>query len=121
MATDLACEAAPFDSRLYWDASTVQSATTFPGEARHGTSFQVHGGMFEIAVEMGQPSSILTSAVAKALELNPGYRALTLSLWIHHSLVDPPRCAQDSFSWGTPSARGWRRSWESFGRILTRA
>lgn len=98
IATDLACEPAPFDERVYWDDAEVASAGrgevqsgVIPGKARAqvegSRGYMVHGGMFEVAVAMGgSPSAPVTRAVAKALEKNTDYGKSVLFL---SSCYDP--------------------------------
>lgn len=68
LATDLACESATFDKTLYWDG---EGSPKLPGDERR--SYQVHGGMMEMATALGGPNSSVTRTVAKALARNDGY------------------------------------------------
>ncbi|KAK4699142.1 EEF1A lysine methyltransferase 2, partial [Phenoliferia sp. Uapishka_3] len=65
LATDLACELLPFPSEDFWD------------EAGDGgevfKTYQVHGGMWEVALAMGHPRGAVTRAISKALIANPEY------------------------------------------------
>ncbi|KAK4052571.1 hypothetical protein OIO90_004340 [Microbotryomycetes sp. JL221] len=78
VATDLACEPASFDETLYWDRPANASNTTVsqssqadPSASRQG--YQVHGGMYEMAIAMGGRDGPLTRAVARALRNNPTF------------------------------------------------
>lgn len=96
VATDLACETAHFDETLYWDtplpASPLSSSSSSSGmqtprlsdsdgwgavsaeeRSREKVGYEVHGGMWEVAVAMGGPDGAVTRAVAKALRKNPTY------------------------------------------------
>ena len=44
--------------------------------AREKNGYEVHGGMWEVAVAMGGPDGAVTRAVAKALKKNPEYGEL---------------------------------------------
>ncbi|KAM0789096.1 hypothetical protein ACM66B_003153 [Microbotryomycetes sp. NB124-2] len=80
IATDLACEPAPFDESLYWDAASVRprsgssvppTTKTEPSTTHEG--YSVHGGMFEMAIAIGGHDGPLTRAVARALKKNPTF------------------------------------------------
>lgn len=64
VATDLACEPLPFDETLYWD------------EANSGNkaNYQVHGGMYTIALAMGGPDGPLRRALSKTLVKHPDFQ-----------------------------------------------
>ena len=71
VATDLACEAASFHSGEYWDQD----------QEGEGCSYEVHGGMWEVARAMGGKDGPVTRAIARALEANPEYGAFVSSGW----------------------------------------
>ncbi|KAK4047893.1 hypothetical protein OIV83_005075 [Microbotryomycetes sp. JL201] len=119
VATDLACEPAPFDETLYWDPSSVRRDTTRttyssdtaqPSLAHEG--YAVHGGMFEMALAIGGRDGPLTRAVSRALKKNPtfdlflaghslgaGVGSLLALMW-----ADPESCLTTERS-GLPAGR----------------
>lgn len=65
VATDLACEASSFHSSDFWDEADEGAAGTY----------EVHGGMMEVALAMGGADGPVTAAIARALEAHEDYGA----------------------------------------------
>lgn len=100
LATDLTCEPSIFDSSQYWDSEAEEEVVegewvnlTPPGQAPSenvepsettpqekpqagggaGDKFEVHGGIYEIALGMASKDGPVTKAIARALKANPDY------------------------------------------------